>query len=458
MPEDSTRRLYVGVDVGGTKILAVAARPDGEILGRTRCPTPPAGSADEALGAIIDVIAGALADAGARPEQLAGIGLAVAAVVDPERGLIVTTPNLDLAGLEVVGPIEDRFGVPVALGNDVNAGTLGEKWLGAGRYVQNVLGMFIGTGIGGGVVVEGHLVRGSRELAGEIGHMVMQLGGPECGCGSRGCLEALASRTAIERDIRVAIGAGRQSSISDEPGWPDVRIRSKMIKRALKAGDPLITEVIHCASQVIGLACLNLRHAFDSDLIILGGGVIEACHKYMMPLIREVVNADPLRGARTSGAVVRSELGDNAVVLGAVALVQAEVGGDPIERADLAAPVYPLINYSTFGEISLDGAVYKGDVYIRGDGKVKRRKLRSIRAKYGSAHQIGPEELDKICRGNPNLVIIGMGHSGLATLTPEGEAYLRRRGIDFRALPNAKAIKFYNRTNGRKAAVVHVTC
>jgi glucokinase len=458
MPDSDQEKLYLGVDVGGTKILGVVAQTDGKILGSSRCSTPHHGDADEAFGAVCDVITGALGDAGVPADRVAAIGLAVAAVVDPERGLIVTTPNLDLGGLEIAGPLEDRFGVPVTLGNDVNAGTLGEKWLGAGRYVRNVLGMFIGTGIGGGVVVDGRLVRGTRELAGEIGHIVMQIDGPECGCGARGCLEALASRLAIERDIRAAIADGRQSAITDEDGWPESRIRSKMLKRALKAGDPLVTEIIERACRVIGLACLSLRHVLDSDLIILGGGVMEACHKYMLPQIREVVNGDPLRGARTSGAIVRSELGDDAVVLGAVALAQEHVGADPVEQADRTEPTYPLINYSTFGEVSLDGDVYKHDVYIRGDGKVKRRKLGGVRARHGSSHKIGPQELDKVCRGNPKLVIVGMGHSGLATLTPEGEAYLRRRGIDFRALPNAKAVKLYNGTTTRKAAVIHVTC
>ena len=288
--------------------------------------------------------------------------------------------------------------------------------------------------------------------------MVMQPGGPVCGCGNRGCLEALASRTAIERDIRAAVAAGRQTALREALGDPDTRIKSKMLKRALKENDPLVTEVLARAAEHIGRACINVRHFLDPEVIILGGGVIDACGKFMIPIVRQVVDADAYLGARSGGAVVGSELGDDAVVLGAVALAQQAGGSTPLEDASAAVPVYPRIRYSTFGEIAVGNQVYTGDIYICGDGKVKKRKAKVAKRRYGTLHTIEPEELDRVCRGNPRVVVIGMGQSGLATLAPEAEELLRQRGIEFRALPNAKAIREYNRLRDRKAAVFHVTC
>ena len=347
----------VGVDVGGTKTLAAVTHPDGQIIARHRVPTPRT-DREEAFGAITEVIDGAVADADLAPEDVTAIGLAVAAVVDPEQGKVVSTPNMKLEGMEIVTPLEDRYGVPVALGNDVNCGTLGEQWLGAGRHLKNIVGMFVGTGIGGGVVVDGKLVRGSRELAGEVGHMIMEPGGPECGCGKRGCFEALASRTAIERDIRAAIDKGRKTVIAEMLDESGGLIRSKMLKSALKDGDPVVTKVMTRAAETIGRACLDIRHLLDPEVMILGGGVMEACGRFMLPVIREVVDTDSYLGARPAGAIVLSELGDDAVVLGAVLLAQQSAGATPLEDASSIVPNYARIAYSTFGEVAIGDRLF----------------------------------------------------------------------------------------------------
>jgi len=458
MSNDDTRSYYVGVDVGATKTLAAAVKPSGKVRGRARRATPRTDDPQDTLGVIFGAIDKAVDKAGVTLDQVSAIGLAVAAVVDPDAGKVVATPNMNLAGLDVVAPLEDRYSKPVALGNDVNMGTLGEQWLGAGRYLNHVLGMFIGTGIGGGMIIDGKLVRGRRELAGEVGHMVMVPDGPLCGCGNRGCLEALASRTAIERDIRQAIADGRESVIAEQLGDSDARIRSKMLWRALKGGDAVVTEVMTRAAEYIGRACVNIQHLLDPEVIILGGGVIQACGKFMVPAIRKVVDGDAYLSSSASGTIVPSELGDDAVVLGAVALARQAAGDAPLREASDTCPDYPHIEYATFGEIAVGDKVYSQDIYIRGDGKVKKRKAKIAKAAYGSLHKIGPAELDRICRGNPKVVVVGMGQNGMAVLAPEAEEMLRQRGIVVHSLPNAKAVRQYNRLTGRKAAVFHVTC
>ncbi|MFO7956591.1 MAG: ROK family protein [Candidatus Brocadiia bacterium] len=322
--------LYVGVDVGGTNITTALVREDGDIIERNKNRTPRQGTPEDALNAIIQTIDELLEDAEVPPGELAAVGLTVPGVVNPDEGLVVVTPNMNLSGLHAVEPAEEHFGVPVVLGNDVNVGTLGESWLGAARGADSVVGMFIGTGIGGGVIQGGRLVSGARLAAGEIGHIVMEIDGPLCGCGNRGCLEALASKTAIARDIRDAAAAGRETALTQIMGGDlSRRLKSKPLKKALKKKDPLVTEVMAKASRVIGFACLTVRHLLDPEVIVIGGGVMEACADFVMPIVNEVVEGDKLPGARPGGRVVPSELEDDAGVLGAVALARDAVGRWP---------------------------------------------------------------------------------------------------------------------------------
>ena len=320
--------LYVGIDVGGTKILAALAEPSGAILGRRRSPTPRGGTPQDVLAAIERLVEELLAEHGLQPAALEAIGLAVPGIVDDAKGRVVFTPNMNLSGLVIVPRLATRFGAAAALGNDVDLGTLGEAWLGAAQGARSVVGIFVGTGIGGGILLDGRLVRGCRGAAGEIGHIVMQIDGPQCGCGNRGCLEALASRTAIERDIRAAIEAGEGSVLAELTGGDLQVIRSKVLKKALNQGDPVVTRVMRRAAVYLGHACLTVRHILDPEVIVLGGGVMEACGDFLMPIVEQVVASDALPGARQGGRVVLSALGDDAVVLGAVALAKERAGAD----------------------------------------------------------------------------------------------------------------------------------
>jgi len=451
-------QLYLGADVGGTKMMAAVVERAGTIRASKRVDTPRDGSPQDVLAGILQLMADTLGEAQLEPSDLTAVGLGVPGVVDPDEGRVVVTPNMPLAPLEIVPPIEERFGVPVALGNDVNLGTLGEKWLGAAQRAKSAVGIFVGTGIGGGVVLNGELVRGCREGAGEIGHMVMQVGGPRCGCGNRGCLEALASRSAIERDIRQALEEGRKSAVSELLDGEEPVIKSGVLRRALKANDPLVTEIMLRASEILGAACLTVRHLLDPEVIVLGGGLVEACGSFIMPIVRGIVSEDALPGARPGCYVARSELGDAAVVLGAVALARSLSGDTALEDALATAPDYPTITYAAFGEVSVGKSVYKTDVVIRGDGKVRKRDRKVPKRTYGTSHKIGPEELEKVCRGHPALLVIGTGQSGMVTLTAEGEEFLLQRGIAVQALPSPRAVKAYNRAKGRKAAIIHVKC
>ena len=455
----SKTSLYVGADVGGTNITTLLVEESGRVIARNRGRTPTRGGRQTTLSVIVKTVDKLLSQAQVKPRDVTAIGLAVAGIVDSEKGLVVVTPNMHLSGLQIVKPMQERFGVPVALGNDVDLGTLGEAWLGAARGARSVVGIFIGTGIGGGIIYDGRLIRGARQAAGEIGHIVMMPGGPLCGCGNRGCYEALASRTAIERDIREAIAAGRETIVTELlDGDLSQRIKSGTLKKALKKGDPLVTEIMERASEITGYACLSVRHLLDPEVTVLGGGVIEACRQWVMPVVQRVLAADALPGARKGGRIVTSVLGDDACALGAVALGQQHVGRDLGAPEAEAHAEYPQVTDTEFGRVRIAGEVYKNDVYIRADGTIKRRNKRPAKKLYGTSHMIGPKELARACKSDPDVLIIGTGQEGTAELTEDGSAFLKDRGIRFKALPTPRAILEYNRTKGRKAALIHVTC
>ena len=325
-------KYYMGVDVGGTKILAALAKPSGKIVASKRCSMPRQGGSAAAIAAITGLMSDLLDENGG-VRRLEAIGLAVPGTVSSD-GTITFSPNTSLGGLKLRPRLEKRFGVPVEMGNDVNVGTMGEKWLGAGSAASSVVGIFVGTGIGGGIIIDNKLVTGWRGAAAEIGHMQMQLhDGPKCGCKAFGCLEALASRTAIEREIRRAIRGGAKSLLTELVGKDLSRIRSGSLKKALEKKDRVVCDAMRSASEVIAKACINIRHLLDPELIILGGGVIEACGFFMMPIINRVLAADTLAAGTGLCKVVPSLLGDDAVVLGAVAMAQQAAGKKPLKKA-----------------------------------------------------------------------------------------------------------------------------
>jgi glucokinase len=452
------QRLYLGVDVGGTKVQASLIEETGTILAREKAPTPRKGGPERVLAVIEKVIEDVLKKGGSAADRLTAMGIAVPGVVDPDTGMVVVTPNMSLTGVAVRAHLENRFHVPVALGNDCNLGALGEKWLGSARQYGSAMAILVGTGIGGGFVQKGKLWRGARESASEIGHIIMQIDGPKCGCGNRGCLESLASRSAIERDIRAGISAGRESMLTQLCNGDLSVIRSGAIRQALDAVDPLVTEVVHRAAEVLGYACITVRHLVDPEVIILGGGVIEACSDFILPIVENIVGSDRLPGARDGGRVLLSALGDDAVVLGAVALARKISGRSPFKKRYYSAPKYPKIDKAVSGEITVGKKTYRRDIFISVQGTVKKRDKNLAKEIYGNAHTLGPKELEKVCRGGPQVLFVGTGMEGRMELTEDALLFLSQRSIHCETLPTPKMIDAYNKSQSRKAALIHLTC
>jgi glucokinase len=318
-----TTQHAVGIDVGGTKILAgVVDTTTGEVVGTARKRTHPERGADFFIERLLTVVQEAIAAAklpdGTTP---AAMGIGIAGQVDRAHGVLLAGPNLGtgLNNLPVAHLLHERFEVPVVVGNDVEVATRGEQMFGAARGCDDFVCVFVGTGIGSGIVQGGHVYRGATGTAGEIGHTVVQFGGRLCGCGGRGHLEAYASRTAITKVLLAELMRGRTSLLRELVDPDDTTIRSKMIARCLTEGDEVVTEAVTEAADYLGVGLGSLISFYNPKRIVLGGGLIEATQLLFdraTSRAREVALPGPGRQVE----LVRTELGDNAGIVGAAHL------------------------------------------------------------------------------------------------------------------------------------------
>ena len=317
---------YLIVDVGGTKILAALVTGEGEILARCKLKTNRA-EKDAILSQLDEALDGALGDAKIARADLAGIALGVPGVVDSQTGYVISTPNTPLSDTPLGEIVGAKWKCPVLVGNDVNVGMAGEFWRGAAKDASSAFGIFVGTGIGGGLILDGKLIEGFRGLSGEIGNLMIPLDADELlGMQSKKVtrLEELCSRTAIENQLRHAITVeGEKSILPGIVGDKKLeRIRSGALKKALEKEDAVVTDVVRRASYLLGFACASVIHVVDPEVIVLGGGVIEACGKWMMPWIEKTVDKVAMKGNGRALQIVQSQLGDDAILMGGLALLK----------------------------------------------------------------------------------------------------------------------------------------
>lgn len=314
----------LGIDLGGTKILAAVVGPDGSIVGEAKKKTKPELGPEGVVGRIVSVANEAVTAAGLRMKSIAAVGIGAPSPASPITGMVFNAPNMPgWIDVPLGDMLSQRLSLPVVVDNDVNLGTLGEYVYGAGKGCRNMVGIFVGTGVGGGLILDGQVVRGARFAAGEVGHTVILPDGPLCGCGKRGCLEALASRTAIERDVRAALAEGRQSVLAELMQADNDRLTSGTIKLALDQGDAVMMEVVGRAQVYLGLLVGNLVNILDPEIIVFGGGVIEALGDSFLDPVR--ATAQPCFLAQRDADKIRivpATLGDHAGVLGAAVLAR----------------------------------------------------------------------------------------------------------------------------------------
>ncbi len=267
--------LRAGVDLGGTKIQTVVVDPAGDVLGQCRLETPQDAGPSGVLDAMADSVLRALDDAGADSSQLLGVGVGSPGQIDHDAGTVSHAGNLPdwLGTVAVAAPLRDTLHVPIELANDVQVGVMAESQLGAGRPFSSMLGIFCGTGVGGGIVINDELWLG-RGAAGEVGHMVVESDGAPCPCGRKGCLEAYAGRAAMEAEARRRIAHGKHSDlirIMEKKGR--TRMSSGVWAKALERDDPLAVHLVNRAVWALGLAAASAVNLLDVEAVVIGGGL-----------------------------------------------------------------------------------------------------------------------------------------------------------------------------------------
>ncbi|WP_152052179.1 ROK family protein [Tautonia marina] len=309
--------LVLGIDLGGTKILAGVVDAEHRILGRAKEVTPAREGGAALQDALIEAGRNALAAAGLEPSDIAALGIGSPGPLDVEAGVIRSSPNLNVVDFPLKDTLHQAFGVPVAVQNDVRVGGYGEFKLGAGRGYRDIVAAFIGTGIGGCLIRDGAIVSGVTNNAGEIGHLIVKANGPKCGCGRRGCLEAVASRTAITRRIHKAIKKGASTPLRDVVRNKNSRLKSKELSNAYRSGDPVAVHEVERAARFIGLALGGLINVLGPEIVIIGGGVTEALGSPFVELVRNAARGQAMADPDRRVHIEQAELGDDAGVLGA---------------------------------------------------------------------------------------------------------------------------------------------
>lgn len=313
----------IGVDLGGTKMAVGVVDPERRILYRSTAPSRGLGQ-DELLDTLEHELRAARE---ARP-QVAAAGLGIPSTIDRERGVAIITPNLDLADVPIRDLMGDRLGLPLFIDNDANVAALAEHRFGAARGTRNAVMLTVGTGIGGGLIIDGHLYRGSRGAGAELGHTVTDFDGPPCQghCPNRGCVEVLASGTAIGREGRAAAEREPDSALGSALGR-GVQVDAKLVTDAALAGDEAARGVLRLVGARLGAALSSFANIFEPDVIVIGGGVIHAGDLLLDPAREELRGRalPPMNRTRVAAA----ELGPDAGLIGAatMALLDLEEEG-----------------------------------------------------------------------------------------------------------------------------------
>ena len=276
------------------------------------------------LARITETIEEALQAAHLSPKRLGAIGFGCPGWLDIDRGVILFAPNLGLRNVSLKKELIREFGCPVVIANDVDAGTYGEYRFGAGQGMRCLLGIFPGTGIGGGLVYEGKLFRGRSGSCMEIGHIHMQPKGRLCGCGRRGCLETVASRLAIAAEAAEAAYRGEAPHLLELAGTDIAAIRSGALAAAIKAGDHVVEQIVRHAAKDLGIAIGSVVNLLAPDMVVLGGGLVEAMPVLYVQEVRTSIKKQAMRPYTKSLKVVVAKLGDDAVAMGAAALAATQ--------------------------------------------------------------------------------------------------------------------------------------
>ncbi|MCA9176606.1 MAG: ROK family protein [Planctomycetales bacterium] len=311
-------RYRVGFDLGGTKMLSVLYDDQWNEITRRRKRTK-SGDAKAGVKRILSIIEDLLKQAEAKPEQVETIGLGCPGPVDLANGVVHEAVNLSWQDVKLKRALESEFPARAEVLNDVDAGVFGEYRFGAAMGARTAVGVFPGTGIGGGCVYDGQVLCGKGISCMEVGHIQVQIDGPRCGCGAYGCLETVASRLAISAEAAKSVYRGEAPALRELAGTDLSDIRSGVIAKAVAAGDVAIEEIVRRAAQQLGRALAGIVHLLAPDVLVLGGGLVEAMPKLWVEEVERTCRKAVMQSYRDVFKVRVAKLGDDSAVLGAAA-------------------------------------------------------------------------------------------------------------------------------------------
>jgi glucokinase len=332
-PGENGKKWIVGVDLGGTNIVVGVLPIDGgngDVLGLRTVSTDAQRGAkfvvDRIVGLIHDAMDEVIAAHGGDRDDFAGVGIGSPGPLDRSTGTVLNTPNLGWRNFPLRDLIANAVGLPATLDNDANCATYGEWWLGAGRAVDTLVGLTLGTGIGGGIVLNGEIFHGASDAAGEIGHMTIEANGRKCKCGNYGCLEAYASGPAIALRAIEGLETGAESLL---PALVDGRledITAATVYEAVVLGDPYANDVMRETAKILGAGVANMINVLNPEMVVIAGGVTRAGEHLFGPLQAEV-RKRAFRSAQEACEIVSAQLPGTAGVVGAVAVFKKEIYG-----------------------------------------------------------------------------------------------------------------------------------
>jgi len=319
-----SKRIVLGLDLGGTNMVGAAVAAEGELLAKSKIPTEASRGLQHVLDRMANCLLDVLKKSGCAREDVLAAGVGAPGPLNQETGVIFTPPNLPgWKDVPLADELRKRLGVPVFIENDANSAAYGESWLGAGRGFKDLVCLTLGTGVGGGIIINNELLRGRDGTAGEIGHLIIEMHGRKCNCGSYGCLEQYASATGIVNRTREAIERGEQTMLTKTV--PDLsHLTAKDVSDAMERGDKLGHHIITETGEILGIAITSIVNLLNPEVVVLCGGVIGAGEALFKP-IRDTVKkrAFPVPAARAR--IVPSVLGDNAGVIGAAGVALSRI-------------------------------------------------------------------------------------------------------------------------------------
>lgn len=319
-------KFIVSIDMGGTKILASVINSTKGIISREKFSTELDKSPNDYIKDIALVSEKVIKKAGLKNNQIASICLGVPGSVNPYKGVIGIAPNLGIKNFNIKVNLEKLIKNKILIENDVNLAALGIKEFGVGKNSKNMLVVAIGTGIGGGIIIDGKIYRGSNFIAGEIGHMVIDEKGPLCGCGKKGCFEAIASRTAIVRIIINDVKKLKKKSLLEKQIKTGERIKSKLLLSAYENSDKVVIKRVNESADVVGKTLGSINNIMNFDMIVLAGGLMEAVGKYYLPIVKSSFKKTSLNESVKKTRIVLSKLADDAAIYGGISLTKEFLG------------------------------------------------------------------------------------------------------------------------------------